>query len=92
MENVQATLDKADYGIITMKVTKADMDKLEPILQEGFNARPTHGHHIIKNRGGKWVGIILWVNMDLDTMNVKDCFVTTQDYEQVCGITPIGLV
>lgn len=91
MENVQATLDKADYGIITMKVTKADLDKLEPILQEGFKTRPTHGHHIIKNRGGKWVGIIIWVNMDLDTMNVKDCFVTTQDYEQVYGISPISL-
>lgn len=88
----QATLDKADYGVITMKITKADMDKLQPILDEGFKIRPTHGHHVIKNRGGKWVGVILWVNMDLDTMNVKDCFVTTQDYELVCGITPINLV
>lgn len=88
----QATLDKADYGIITMKITKADMDKLQPILDEGFKIRPTHGHHVIKNRGGKWVGVILWVNMDLDTMNVRDCFVTTQDYELVCGITPINLV
>ena len=87
-----SVLDKCDYGIITMKVSKADMDKLQPILDEEFKARPTHGHHIIKNRGGKWVGVILWVNMDLDTMNVKDCFVTTQDYELICGITPINLV
>lgn len=87
----QATLDKADFGIITMRATKADMDKLQPILDQGFLVRPTHGHHIIKNRGGKWVGVIVWVNMDLDTMNVKDCFVTTQDFELVCGITPITL-
>lgn len=88
----QATLDKADYGVITMKATRADMEKLQPILEEGFKIRPTHGHHIIKNRGGKWVGIIVWVNMDLDTINVKDCFVTTQDYELVCGINPISLI
>ena len=88
----QATLDKADYGVITMKITKADMEKLQPILDEGFRIRPTHGHHVIKNRGGKWVGIIIWVNMDLDTINTRDCFVTTQDYELVTGITPINLV
>ena len=87
----QATLDKADYGIITMKITKADLDKLQPILDDGFRVKPTHGHHIIKNRGGKWVGVILWVNMDLDTMNVRDCFVTTQDYELVCGINQVTL-
>lgn len=91
MGNVQATLDKADYGIITMKITKADLDKLQPILDDGFRVKPTHGHHIIKNRGGKWVGVILWVNMDLDTMNVRDCFVTTQDYELVCGINQVTL-
>ena len=87
-----ATSDKADFGIITMRATKADLSKLEPIMQTKLNKPvPTHGHHIIKNRGGKWVGIIIWVNMDLDTMNVKDCFVTTQDYEQVYGISPISL-
>lgn len=87
----QSTSDKVDYGVITMKVTKADLDKLQPILEDGFRTRPTHGHHIFKNRGGKWTGVILWVNMDLDTMNVKDCFATTQDFELLNEIIPINI-
>lgn len=88
----QATLDKADYGIITMRVSKMDLDRLQPIIDNGFKKTPTHGHHIIKNRGGKWVGVIVWVKMNLDTMEVEDCFVTTQDYTFVENITPINLV
>ena len=92
----QAVLDKADYGVITMKATKADLDKLQPILENRFGGiKPTHGHHVIKNRGGKWVGVILWVVMDLDTVNVwdgvVDGFVTTQDFELIKTITPITL-
>lgn len=88
-----ATADKADYVIITMKVTKADMDKLQYILEDNAfqDLKPTHGHHIVKNRGGKWVGIIVWLNIDLDTMETKDCFVTTQDYEKINNIVPIDL-
>lgn len=88
-----ATADKADYVVITTKVTKADMDKLQYIIDEGnFDGlKPTHGHHIVKNRGGKWVGVILWVNMNLDIMDIKDCFVTTQDYEKINDIVPINL-
>lgn len=74
-----------------MKVTKADLDKLQPILEDGFRIKPTHGHHVFKNRGGKWTGVILWVSMDLDTMNVKDCFATTQDFELLNEIIPINI-
>lgn len=86
-----ATADKADFVTIVMKATKADLDRLKPILDEGFVETPTHAHHVIKNRGGKWVGIIIWTNTSLDTINVQDCFVTTQDFELVKTITPIHL-
>lgn len=86
-----ATADKADYVVITMKATKQELEKIQPILDEGFPTIPTHAHHVCKNRGGKWVGIIIWTNTDLDTINVKDCFVTTQDYELVHTIAPITL-
>lgn len=93
MDKVQATLDKADFGIITTKVSKADLDKLQPIIDEGFKPIPTHCHHVIKNRGEKWTGINLWFCMDLDTINVeKYCFVTTQDYELIEDIKPINLI
>ena len=91
-----AVLDKADYGVITMRVTKADLDKIKPILENRFGANPTHCHHIIKNRGGKWTGITLWVVMDLDTINVYDGngegFVTTSEYDFVNSIVPINLL
>ena len=83
-----AVLDKADYGIITMSITGADKEKLQAIMPEDFKDYPTHAHHIIKNRGGKWVAVILWVDMDLDTIEVDDCFVTTQDFVYIPEVKP----
>lgn len=83
-----ATADKCDYVVITMKATSADKEKLAPIVVGGFKDYPTHGHHVVKNRGGKWTSIILWVYMDLDTISVKDCFATTQDYELIPNLSP----
>ncbi|HSQ88002.1 DnaB-like helicase C-terminal domain-containing protein [Romboutsia sp.] len=81
----QATADKADYGIITMRITQKDKEKLEKLMSKGnFDCpMPTHGHHVFKNRGGKYTGVIIWVNMNLDNMTVQDCFVTTQDFDQL---------
>lgn len=83
-----ATADKCDYVVITLKATSADKEKLRPIVAPTFTDYPTHAHHIIKNRGGKWTSIVLWVNMNLDTMSVKDCFATTQDFELIPELTP----
>lgn len=71
-----------------MPVTGADKEKLQHIMTQGFNQYPTHGHHIIKNRGGKWVKVIVWVFMDLDNVEVIDCFVTTQEFEPCESIRP----
>lgn len=82
----QATADKADYGVITMRVTQKDKEKLERLMatSDKFNCQmPTHGHHVFKNRGGKYTGVIIWVYMDLDNMVINDCFITTQDFEQL---------
>lgn len=86
-----ATADKADYVVITMPVSKVDLEKLKPLLEVGFKEIPTHAHHVCKNRGGKWTGIIIWTKTDLDTLNLKDCFVTTQDFELISNITPVVL-
>ncbi|MFR2314879.1 DnaB-like helicase C-terminal domain-containing protein [Terrisporobacter sp.] len=78
-----ATCDKADYGVITMRASKADLGKLESIIETKINKPiPTHGHHVFKNRGGKYTGIIIWVAMNLDNMTVEDCYITNQDYEE----------
>lgn len=82
----QAIADKIDYGVITMRVSAKDKEKLDKLMSNNkkFNCPiPTHGHHVFKNRGGKYTGIIIWVNMNLDNMTVQDCFVTTQDFDQL---------
>lgn len=75
-----STADKCDTVVITMKVDADTRAKIKPILDEKFGVEPTHVHHICKNRGGKWNGILIWVSMDLDIIHVKDCFATTKDY------------
>lgn len=82
----QATADKCDIGVITMRVTERDREKLNKLMSSNKNfncSEPTHGHHVFKNRGGTKTGVIVWVNMDLGNMTVEDCFVTTQDFTQV---------
>ena len=82
----QSTADKCDVAVITMRVSAKDKEKLNKLMSSNnsFNcSQPTHGHHIFKNRGGSYTGIIVWVNMDLGNMTVEDCFVTTQDFEQI---------
>lgn len=84
--------DKVDVGIITMKVGKAELEKVQKAIDTGFcNKIPTHCHHIYKNRGGTWTGIIVWVNMNLDNMQISDCFVTTQDYDIIAEIVGTDL-
>lgn len=86
MYKQQAMADKIDFGIITMRANAKDKERLEKLMSSNnkFNCpMPTHGHHVFKNRGGKYTGIVIWVNMNLDNMTVEDCFVTTQDFEQV---------
>lgn len=82
----QAIADKVDYGVITMRVTAKDREKLDKLMSSNkkFDCPvPTHGHHVFKNRGGKYTGVIIWVCMNLDNMTVQDCFVTTQDFDQL---------
>lgn len=83
MRGGMATIDKADYGIITVKASNSDLTKLEPIIRNKINSEiPTHAHHVFKNRGGKYTGIIIWTHINLGNMRLEDCFVTNQDYEE----------
>lgn len=82
----QAMADKIDFGVITMRISSKDKERVKKLMSSNnkFNcSMPTHGHHVFKNRGGKYTGVIIWVNMNLDNMTVEDCFVTTQDIEQL---------
>jgi len=86
-----ATLDKTDGAIIILKATKLDLEKIQPIIENNYAKIPTHAFHIIKNRGGRWVGVIVWVKLNLGIMDIEDCFVTTQDHELIEDIAQVDL-
>lgn len=85
--------DKCDILMITIECEEKDLEKVQPILDVGFsNYKPTHMNYVCKNRGGSWKGVIIWTNMNLDNIRIKDCFVTDLGYKLIDKIDPIELV
>lgn len=85
--------DKCDILMITIECEEKDLDKIQPILDVGFsNYRPTHMNYVCKNRGGSWKGVVIWTNMNLDNIRIKDCFVTDLNYKLIDKIEPINLI
>jgi replicative DNA helicase len=82
----KAIIDKADYGVLALPATSADLKKLKLILENGFYEEPNMGYYIFKNRGGRWKSIIVWTRLNLGTVREIDCFVTTSDFELVSDI------
>ncbi|MEG1482599.1 DnaB-like helicase C-terminal domain-containing protein [Clostridium sp.] len=88
-----STADKCDMGQITMRVGAKELERVQPILSNGFaNKVPNLAHYIYKNRGGSRTGVIVWTQMNLNNIREKDCFVTNLDYELISDITPVNLV
>lgn len=88
-----ATADKCDMGQITIKVGAKELERIQPILNNGFaNKVPNMAHYIYKNRGGSRTGVIVWTQMNLNNIREKDCFVTNTDYELITDISPVNLV
>jgi len=82
----KAIIEKADYGVLALPVTSADIKKLKPILENGFYNSPNMAYYIFKNRGGKWKAIIVFTKINLGTVREQDCFVTNNDYELISDI------
>ena len=88
-----ATADKADWGMITIKVNQKELDKIQPILNSGFSDNvPNMAHYIYKNRGGSRVGVVVWTYMNMNVIREEDCFVTDMDYQLIQDIEPTILV
>lgn len=84
-----AIIEKADGGILALRTTRKDLEKLKHILDSdgrfGLNV-PNMAYYIFKNRGGKWNKIIIWTKLNLGTMREVDCFVTDYDYNIITDI------
>lgn len=82
----KAIIEKADYGVLAIPASSADIKKLKPILDNGFYEEPTMGYYIYKNRGGRWNNIVVWTRLNMGTVRETDCFVTNQDFELITDI------
>ncbi len=86
LKGSKAIIEKADYGVLALPASSADLKKLKPILDNGFFKEPNMAYHIFKNRGGKWKSIIVWTKINLGTVRETDCFVTNEDFELITDI------
>jgi len=83
IRGAKSIIDKADVAMITLPVTKKDLDALEPIIRNGFSRKPNMVTTIYKMRRGKYNNVKLWQFVNLGTLRSEDCFVTYEDYTLV---------
>lgn len=80
----KALANKLDVGIISMKPTKAELKRIEPVLHKMVNvAVPNMCHWIYKVRRGRLTRIIIWTRVNLGTMEEKALFVTDFDFQLI---------
>lgn len=84
LSGAKALANKLDVGIISMRPTQRERDKLDAIIQNHFGLRmPDMGHWIYKVRRGRLTHIIIWSQVDLGTMTEKALFVTDFDFNLI---------
>jgi replicative DNA helicase len=80
----KALANKLDVGIISMRPSRSEQDKLESILQRKFNIpMPDIGHWVYKVRRGRLTHIIIWSKTNLGTMDEEALFVTDFDFNLI---------
>ena len=78
LRGAKAIADKIDVGMISLTVTKEDLEKIEPILQSNPNFQvPNIKISIYKNRRGAYKGCYLWCTADLGICRVHPQFCTS---------------
>lgn len=80
----KALANKLDVGIISMRPSRSEQEKLETILQRKFNIpMPDIGHWVYKVRRGRLTHIIIWSKTNLGTMDEEALFVTDFDFNLI---------
>lgn len=78
LRGAKAIADKIDVGMISLSVTKDDLEKLEPILSANPRFQvPNIKISIYKNRRGAYKGCYLWAVADLGVCRVHPQFCTS---------------
>lgn len=80
----KALADKIDMGCITLEPSRAEREKIKPILAKMVGIpEPNRATWIYKCRRGHLVRVILWQYVDLGTCRTTDLFVTNNDFKLI---------
>lgn len=69
--------------MITLPVTKNDLECLQTILTSSPIPTPNLVHSIYKNRRGKYKSVKLWCSADLGTCRVNPLFLTDNSFNLI---------
>jgi len=84
LAGAKALANKLDVGIISMAPSKAELKRVESILNKMVGSpTPNMCHWIYKVRRGRLTRIVVWSHVDLGTMTEISLFATTYDFELI---------
>lgn len=85
----KAIADKADVGMIGVKICQEELEKIEQYLNNFNLIKPNLVIDLYKNRRGKMADVKLFRYFDYTTCRTKDIIATTRDYELITDIIKI---
>ena len=71
---------RADLGIVTMRPTHKELEKLKPFIQDYGYKKPNLCFNIYKNRGGTFVMVKVWSYLNLGNMHIENLFATDWNF------------
>ena len=77
----RATINKADYGLITARPTKEELEILQELSDK--YGEPNAVTDVFKVRSGAWTQIRIWAHIDLGTLKKEELFVTNSRLELI---------
>jgi replicative DNA helicase len=79
----KAIADKIDFGVIGIKLTEDDKEKIEPLLlADGIDGKPNIVLDVYKNRRGRIVNAKIFVYFDYGTCRRKDLIMTDTNFDK----------
>lgn len=80
LRGAKAIADKADVGMIMVKVTDDDREALKTLVAKGYTM-PDIKISVYKNRGNSYKDIILWCKSKRESCRIIPMFITDLNYE-----------
>lgn len=98
LSGAKSIAQKVDIGGIMLNPDSKDEDIIDAVMggrdgSEGvFGMRPNMSINLYKNRGNKWKLVRLWVNFNLSTLRIHDCFATDYKGTPIPHLKPLHVV